>query len=186
VKPPAPKAVVGDKGGASEEKAEAPKKKELVTLVDGKRSQNINIALARFRMTHPAIRDAILAMDDQVLTPEKMESLLKCAPTPEEIDTVVHYDGNVEELANTEHFFHVLSVIPRVENRIKLTAFKYRFEPSFAEVAQQLNLCEETIKVVRNSSGLRQVIEVTLGIIIVDSLIRDQLLIVMLGVGALS
>jgi hypothetical protein len=45
--------------------------------VDEKRSYACDITLARLRLTHEHIRDAILAMDEKVVTPEILGSLIK-------------------------------------------------------------------------------------------------------------
>ncbi len=62
-------------------------------LIESKRAYNINIALARFRMHQNAIRDAILAMDFAILNPEKLSTLIKCSPTPEEVAAIKGFEG---------------------------------------------------------------------------------------------
>lgn len=56
-------------GKAAEAKDAKPRQ---IELIEQKRSYNINIAMARFKMTNAAVRDALLAMDDSVLNPDKM------------------------------------------------------------------------------------------------------------------
>ena len=50
----------------------AAKKQKSVTLIDQKRSLNISIQLAGLRMPFDRIKDALLAMDDEVLQSEQL------------------------------------------------------------------------------------------------------------------
>ena len=52
-------------------------KVEKVQLIDPKRAYNVNIALARFRMTNEAIRDAIISLDSDVLSDDLLATALK-------------------------------------------------------------------------------------------------------------
>jgi hypothetical protein len=48
-------------------KLEAPKKKQAVQLIDGKRSMNISIGLGSIKIPFKTIKEALLAMDDTTL-----------------------------------------------------------------------------------------------------------------------
>lgn len=91
----------------------------MVHLLDPKRAYNIDISLARFRMTHDHIRDAILEMDESVLDPDVLAQLLKIVPAPEEVEAVLVYsaDNDPKMLANAEKFCLCLSHIPRIQQR---------------------------------------------------------------------
>jgi hypothetical protein len=93
-----------DATAEKEAKPEKPKKPEVVMLVDPKRSNNINICLGRFRMSHEALRDAILAMDESVIPAERIQALITCAPTQDEVDTVMHYEVGSITLASVNHY----------------------------------------------------------------------------------
>ena len=125
------------------------KKREVVTLVDSKRSYNIGIALARFKMPPEAIRDALLQMDGAVLNEDRITTLLKCKPTSDEIALVKSYDGDTEALGPTEKFFLKLSEIPEVNFRIESFLFRVRFDRVVSEVQDMIdamNLATGTLK----------------------------------------
>ena len=63
------------------------KKKEPVSLIDGKRAQNLNILLGSKlgKLTFDDIKKAILTLDDTVLVPEVTKALLGFVPTEEEV-----------------------------------------------------------------------------------------------------
>lgn len=136
-------------------------KPSVVELIDSKRSYQVNIALARFKMTHAAVRDALLAMDSSALDEEKLLSLSKIAPLPEEIEAVRDFDGE-GELGQTEQFFRAISEVPRVGARIDLFLFKLRFDAMIDEITNQLTLCESMIHTLRNSKNLHQLMALIL------------------------
>ena len=144
-------AALGGKGG----------KKETVELIDSKRSYQVNIGLARFKMPYPAIRDALYAMDAAVLDEEKLASLAKLAPTAEEIEAVVDWSGE-GELGATEQFFRVVSEVPHVASRVDLFLFKLRFDAVVEEVDAQLSACEKVVHRVRHCKQLHALMEVVL------------------------
>ena len=61
----------------------------MLKFVDSKRTQVIDIGLARFNMTHAEIRDAILHMDDRLDT-FKLKRLVQFVPTAKELQQVTH------------------------------------------------------------------------------------------------
>lgn len=69
------------------EKKDAKKKKEPVTLIDGKRAQNINILLGSklAKLTFDDIKKAILSLDESLLPPEVVKLLVAYVPTEEEV-----------------------------------------------------------------------------------------------------
>src|SRR5207245_2188273 len=63
------------------------KKRDEITIIDSKRSQAVNISLARFKMKPENIRDCLLSLDDEKIfdDDEKLSQLLSICPTEEEI-----------------------------------------------------------------------------------------------------
>jgi len=115
---PAAKKAPGDAPAAAA-KPVVPAKKEEVTLIDPKRSYAVNIALSRFKMPFPSIRDALLSLDERALDEEKIAALTTIAPTNEELETIKDYVSptNMAKLPATDlscaigiqltHFFGV-------------------------------------------------------------------------------
>lgn len=61
------------------------KKPKGVSLLPHAKAQNAGIMLARMRMSHAAIRDAILKIDDRKVTVERLRALKTCVPTADEV-----------------------------------------------------------------------------------------------------
>jgi hypothetical protein len=53
-------------------------------------------------------------MDEKQLGEEKVSTLIKCAPTTEELDQVNDFSGDVNDLGPTEKFFRTIGVIKDV------------------------------------------------------------------------
>lgn len=142
------------KRAVKDKKAAAPKK-VIVELIDPKRSYNVNIALARFKMTHEAIRDAVLALDEQTLNEEKVNALVAIAPTSDEVETVLAYDGDMALLGNCEKFFRCLATIPNVQPRMDLLLNKIRFRTQYEELDTAIVVCASVLNVIKTSTRLR-------------------------------
>jgi len=65
--------------------AKKPAKESLTTFVDAKRLQNIGIFLQTFKLPHREIKEAILMLDDNVLTLENTQKLVANLPEAEEV-----------------------------------------------------------------------------------------------------
>eukprot|EP00475_Leptophrys_vorax_P028324 TRINITY_DN4091_c0_g1_i1.p1 TRINITY_DN4091_c0_g1~~TRINITY_DN4091_c0_g1_i1.p1 ORF type:complete len:986 (-),score=315.85 TRINITY_DN4091_c0_g1_i1:34-2922(-) len=148
----------------AEEEKEAKKKQEVVKLIDDKRSYNIDLSLARFKIQPEIIRDAILAMDEQMLNNERLPQIMKCAPTPEECETVKGYTGDPLLLGSTEKFFLALCDIPNLVARLDLWYYKICFDDTYRDLKNKLDLVTNATLEIRTSKRFRQVLEITLAI----------------------
>ena len=125
----------------------AAKKQRSVTLIDQKRSLNISIQLAGLRMPFAQIKDALIAMDDDVLQSEQLEVIAASVPTSAETKIILDYKGSKEELATVEQYFMHIMQIPRLEGRVNSLLYKSR---------QQIRL-ERSTKITLYSRTLRRV-----------------------------
>jgi len=155
---------VGQAAGSSSSSKDKKPKPEVVELVDAKRSYNVNIALARFRMSNAALRDAIFAMDSTVLNEDKCVTLLNCLPTPDEVEAVKAYSGPMEALGKTEQFFAQVGEVPRVLLRTQLLMFKNQYFRQAQELAENLGCVERSLAALSSSRSLKKVLEVTLAL----------------------
>ena len=147
----------GGAGGSSK-----PKKKEKVSLVDGKRQQNVAIALGRFRMPYSQIREIIVSMDSTQLTAERTRALIKIVPNKEECETVSSYDGDTSLLMETEKFFSAVLDIPRLAQRLTCVATTHGFEEQMQLVTKKQQAMKAACVQLENSKKLRKVVSVVL------------------------
>lgn len=82
---------------AKESETKKPTKRRAptrVALIDAKRANNIGIMLARFRLPYYKLRNAVLLVDKELLSVERVSALLQFAPEDEELDAVRGYTGD--------------------------------------------------------------------------------------------
>jgi hypothetical protein len=151
----------GDEKKAS--KKSRPAKQKSVELFD-KRSTNVAIALSRFHMTHEAIRDSLIAMDEKALDLDKLEMLQRCIPEPDEMTVVKNYEGDVDELGMCEKFFLVIDNVPRVKERVQLFTFKLGINDAENIIRPRIETCERALNVLDTSANLKKVLEVILAL----------------------
>jgi len=70
------------------------KRKQSVTLIDGKRAMNAAISLARVKLSYEAIAAAIESFDPSGLTVQQLVGINEFLPTSEEVAAVTSYIGD--------------------------------------------------------------------------------------------
>ncbi|KAL9643878.1 hypothetical protein ABK040_013289 [Willaertia magna] len=119
--------------------------KEKITLIDPKRSYNISLQLGSLRgITYPQLKEAILQMDETVVTPLNISTIKQIVPTEEEAQTCFDYEGDKDDLQATDLFFIEMHGIPRMVERCECWEFKMKFNES-------VNSIRPVIKTVRNA-----------------------------------
>lgn len=118
-----------------------------VALIDVKRANNIGIMLARFRMPYYKIRNAVLLVDKEVLSLEKVSAMIQFAPEPEEIEVVKGYTGNPKLLGDAEQYFREMLDVPRLATRLQAVNATWQFD-TYVDEQQKLmdsvtNACRE-------------------------------------------
>lgn len=87
--------------------ATAPKAK-VASLLPISRAQNIAIMLARMRMSHAAIRDAVLQIDDKKMTTDRLKALKPYVPSSDEIKAINGYQGDFAALTASDQYFQTV------------------------------------------------------------------------------
>lgn len=75
-----------------------------ITLLDGKRSLNVNIFLKQFRSSNEDIIQLIREGEHDDIGAEKLRGLLKILPEVDELDMLKSFDGTFNKLGNAEKF----------------------------------------------------------------------------------
>lgn len=75
-----------------------------ITLLDGKRSLNVNIFLKQFRSSNEDIIQLIREGEHDDIGAEKLRGLLKILPEVDEFDMLKSFDGTFNKLGNAEKF----------------------------------------------------------------------------------
>ena len=73
------------KGRKFEEGDKKNAKPKVVTLIDAQKSNNLGLLLGYMKLEIDVIKDAMIRMDDTILSPENIAALKDKTPTPEEV-----------------------------------------------------------------------------------------------------
>lgn len=82
---------------------------KVTSLLPISRAQNIAIMLARMRMSHTAIRDAILQVDDKKMTIDRLKALKSYVPSADETKAIRGYTGDFATLTASDQYFRAVS-----------------------------------------------------------------------------
>jgi diaphanous 3 len=136
-------------------------KPKIIKFADARRAQVIDIGLARFSMTPPEIRDAILNMDES-LDAFKLKRLSVFVPNAAEIKQVHDFKGNVELLGTTEKFFLEMTKVPHCAARLSALCFTHTFADQVSEIVARFLLVERAHDAIRDSENLQKILTVVL------------------------
>ncbi|GMF42521.1 unnamed protein product [Phytophthora fragariaefolia] len=89
------------KKNSSRGQSKALKRKQSVTLIDGKRAMNAAISLARVKLSYSEIAQAVIKFDPNGLTLEQLVGINEFLPTSEEAALVSGYTGDKEMLGES-------------------------------------------------------------------------------------
>ncbi|GAB0094269.1 FH2 domain-containing protein [Sergentomyia squamirostris] len=105
------------------------KKKENseISLLDGKRSLNVNIFLKQFRSSNENIINLIRNGEHEDVGAERLRGLLKILPEVDELDMLKSFDGDKSRLGNAEKFLLELLKLSNYKLRIECMLLKEEF-----------------------------------------------------------
>ncbi|XP_018332237.1 formin-J [Agrilus planipennis] len=110
-----------------------------ITLLDGKRSLNVNIFLKQFRSSNEDIVQLIKNGEHDDIGAEKLKGLLKILPEVDELDMLKSFTGDYNKLGNAEKFLMQLTSLSNYKLRIESMLLKEEF-------ASNMNYLEPSIR----------------------------------------
>ncbi|XP_052794469.1 inverted formin-2-like isoform X2 [Mya arenaria] len=111
-----------------------------ITLLDPKKSMNINIFLKQFRKPNDVIVELIKSGEARSLGVEKLKGLLKLLPNQDEVELLHSFDGDVERLGDAEKFFHGLIKLEDFKLRIEMMILKGDFNSQLGSVRPNIQV----------------------------------------------
>ncbi|XP_075984374.1 FH2 domain-containing protein formin 3 isoform X2 [Anticarsia gemmatalis] len=100
------------------------KESSEITLLDGKRSLNVNIFLKQFRSSNEDIIQLIREGSHDDIGTEKLRGLLKILPEIDECEMLKAFTGDVTKLGTAEKFLLQLIQLPNYKLRIECMLLK--------------------------------------------------------------
>ena len=111
-----------------------------LTFLDQRRFNNIAIALTKLGLSNEVVYDAVMAMDESVLTPNRVELLVAASPTADDIEAIAPYDGDPILLARVERFWYHIHKVPHFTNRLSALQAKQQLD---GLISHALSLLED-------------------------------------------
>ncbi|KAM7417652.1 hypothetical protein PAMA_017339 [Pampus argenteus] len=143
------KAKKEQEGGDDKKQMQKKKVKEL-KILDAKSSQNLSIFLGSFRLPYEEIKNAILEVNEKILTESLVQNLIKQLPAPEQLSILGEMKDEYDDLAESEQFGVVMSSVKRLMPRLHAILFKLQFEEQLnnikPDVVSVTAACEELMK----------------------------------------
>ncbi len=138
------------------------KGKELLFL-DTKTAQNISIFLRSVNLNLSNLKNHILEMDEDDLTVELVQNLLKHVPQDDDtMNKVVDFAADFETLTEPEKLLVTLASVFRIVPRLKLMEFKMRFSDLLKQTDRNLQAVTASLTEIRGCVGLHKVLEIIL------------------------
>lgn len=110
-----------------------------ITLLDGKRSLNVNIFLKQFRSSNEEIIQLIREGSHDDIGTEKLRGLLKILPEIDECEMLKAFTGDVTKLGNAEKFLLQLIQLPNYKLRIECMLLKEEWASTAGYLESAIN-----------------------------------------------
>jgi hypothetical protein len=138
-------------------------KRQVISLLDGKRSYNVSLQLGSLRgLSYEQIREAIVTLNEQIINDSNIGIIQQIAPTQEECETVMNHNDDSVDLAEPDKFFRVLNGIPNLQERLDAWSFKLRFLGLVSNIRPDIENLNLTCKELKSSEKLAKLLALVL------------------------
>lgn len=119
------------------------KKGPSVRVIDNKRANNGGIILARIKMSHDEMADAVDRMDSDCFNARQIENIIEYLPTKEEREKLEKYmiEGGLDAaekfngLCECEKFMVSMMTVKHAKRKVNALLFKLQFDNCLASIA---------------------------------------------------
>ncbi|KAH1022552.1 hypothetical protein HUJ04_011938 [Dendroctonus ponderosae] len=140
----------------------ARKDNQEISLLDGKRSLNVNIFLKQFRSSNEDIIRLIKHGEHDKIGIEKLKGLLKILPEVDELDMLKSFDGDWRKLGNAEKFLIQLTSLSNYKLRIESMLLKEEFESNMSYVKPSIHSMIIAAQELMTNKALQEVLYMVL------------------------
>jgi hypothetical protein len=155
---PVKAAVVTEKSSAS------------VRVIDAKRANNGGIILARLKMSHDDMADAVDRINEHALSAEQIEKMIEFLPTKDERKALEAYmlgggqdaAEKFEGLCECEKFMVSMMTVKHAKQKVRALLFRLQFETCIQDIQKDTVVVEAACDELSNSIRLRQLLGIVL------------------------
>lgn len=126
-----------------------------ISLLDAKKSMNVNIFLKQFRKPPEVIIELIKEGDPRSFGVEKLKSLFKLLPSQDEIDTFTQFEGDKERLGDAEKFFLQLMQLSQYELRIEAMILKGEFNSLLGSIRPNIQILNQACRKLYDNNSIK-------------------------------
>ncbi|KAF8138924.1 hypothetical protein EV363DRAFT_1315171 [Boletus edulis] len=138
-------------------------RQNVTTLLETTRANNMAIMLSRFKIGYSAIRQALLDLDDSVLSIDDLKEISKQLPTADEVTRIKDF-GDVTKLAKADQFIYEIMSIPRLSQRMDCVIFRRRFKLDVEEIRPDLKTVRDACRELRTSQLFKRTLQAILAV----------------------
>ncbi|XP_022815236.1 inverted formin-2 [Spodoptera litura] len=138
------------------------KESSEITLLDGKRSLNVNIFLKQFRSSNEDIIQLIREGAHDDIGTEKLRGLLKILPEVDESEMLKAFTGDVTKLGTAEKFLLQLIQLPNYKLRIECMLLKEEWASTSGYLESAINAILVAGDDLMSSRALQEVLYIAL------------------------
>ncbi|GKY93425.1 hypothetical protein MPSEU_000310000 [Mayamaea pseudoterrestris] len=144
--------------------------KRGVCVIDPKRANNGGIILARLKMSHDEMADAVDRINENALTAEQIEHIIEYLPSKEERKALEAYmlEGGqdaaekFDRLCECEKFMVSMMTVKHAKRKVRALLFKLQFRTCLEDIYNDTVIVESACDELNNSVRLRQLFGIIL------------------------
>ncbi|XP_078505411.1 uncharacterized protein LOC144763565 isoform X2 [Lissotriton helveticus] len=144
------------------------KSKQVVKLLNSKRSQAVGILMSSLHLDMNDIQHAVLNCDESVVDLEALRALFENRAQPEELVLLQNHakltaeSKNAQSLDKPEQFLYELSLIPNFYERTFCILFRDTFLDTLPSIHRKIELLRSVCEILRNGPAVHKVLGVIL------------------------
>ncbi|KAL3682493.1 hypothetical protein R1sor_000515 [Riccia sorocarpa] len=152
--PPAQAKNQGDK--------KTPLKEGPITILDPKKAHVMAIQLRGLGITADEVCEALLEGDEEDLTSDVLEAMVKMEPVGDELRKLREFSGDRSKLGPAERFLLAVLDVPSSFQRIKTMLFRSTFRDDLLQVEEAITVLEMGCKELKGSRAFSKLLEAVL------------------------
>lgn len=144
------------------------KAKQVVKLLNNKRSQAVGILMSSLHLDMKDIQHAVLNLDNTVVDLETLQALYENRAQQEELDKIEKHiksskdKDSAKPLDKPEQFLHQLSLIPNFSGRVFCILFQSSFSECMSSLLRKLDLLQRVCKTLKDCETVKKVLGLVL------------------------
>ncbi|CAL6090030.1 Formin_homology 2 domain-containing protein [Hexamita inflata] len=138
-------------------------KKQLISVLDGRRAQAVGIAMQKLKLQPADIYAKVLAMEDESI----VDTLVACCPADSECEQVqqrFQTDTDKSLYSKTDQFVIELMVFPKLQQRLRNWQFVKSFQYELNKHRPAILLVNKFFSYILENEGLKKLLQVMISV----------------------